>query len=118
MSPEEKNQAYLWDMRDAARVAARMVEGAGFDEYLSDEKLRSAVERKLEILGEAARRVSAGFRESHPEIPWRSIVGLRNVLLHEYGEVDHGRIWKIVASDVPELLRGLDRLLPREPPQD
>jgi uncharacterized protein with HEPN domain len=116
MSPEERDQAYLFDMLDAARSARGMVAGARYEEYLSDDKLRSAVERKLEILGEAARRVSTGLRDKNPEIPWRSIIGLRNVLLHEYGEVDQGRIWKIVTSDVPELIRSLERLLPPPSP--
>jgi len=60
-----------------------MMSDVPFAQYMDDRKLQLAVERSLEIIGEAARRVSPVFRESHPEVPWRRIIGLRNVLAHE-----------------------------------
>ena len=74
------------------------------------------MERKLEILGEAARRVSAGFREEHPEIPWKQTVGLRNVISHEYDKVNYEEIYRIVRERVPELVARLEPLVP--PPPD
>ena len=55
-------------------------------------------------LGEAAGRVSALFRNTHPEIPWRQIIGQRNVLIHEYGEIKQERIWKVVKENIPQLI--------------
>lgn len=75
---------------------------------------RMAVERALEILGQAASRVSASFREAHPEIPWRRIVGLRNVLAHEYGEIRHDRLYEIASRDTLALIRHLEPLVPRD----
>jgi uncharacterized protein with HEPN domain len=80
---------------------------------MSDPMRRMAVERGLELLGEAARRVSASFRESHPEIPWRSLIGLRNVLAHDYGEIRHDRLWEIATRDAPALVRQLEPLVPK-----
>jgi uncharacterized protein with HEPN domain len=61
----------------------------------------------LEIIGEAAGRVSESFRDVHPEIPWRQIIGQRNVLIHEYGEIKHERIWKVVKENIPQLIEWL-----------
>lgn len=59
--------------------------------------------RNLEIIGEAARKVDAGFRASHPALPWRKMGDLRNVLIHAYDSVDPD-VWEIVERDIPELL--------------
>ena len=77
--------------------------------------LRSAVERQIEIIGEAARRVSKDFQEAHPEIPWRPIQAQRHVLAHEYGEIKHDRIWRVADVHIPELILLLAPLVP-EPP--
>ena len=79
--------------------------------------LRSAVERQIEIIGEAAGKVSDSFQQQHPEIPWRGIVGQRHVLAHDYGEVDHQRIWKVVTDHIPQLIECLEPLIPH-PPSD
>ena len=69
-----KDTSYLWDMLDAARAVREFVNLRSFQDYLNDHMLRSAVERQLEIIGEAARRVSTVYREAHPEIPWSRII--------------------------------------------
>ena len=92
----------------------RTVPSAGnrhaFETYL-------AVERAVEIIGEAARRVSEEFRSAHPEIPWRSMIAQRNVLAHEYGEIKHERMWLLVTEHLPALIRDLEKLVPPIPPE-
>lgn len=112
MSPEERDRAYLFDMLQAARQVADFVRGLSFEGYLQDPMPRMAVERGLEIVGEAARRTSASFKASHPEIPWRDLIGLRNVLTHDYGEVKQDRLWEIATRDAPGLVRLLEALVP------
>jgi len=116
MQPEERDAAYLWDMLSAARDALGFAAGKTLATFSADRMARAATERALMIVGEAAGRVSQAFRESHPEIPWRRIVGLRNVLAHEYGQVVVERIWALVEDDLPRLAAALERLLP--PPPD
>jgi len=65
----------------------------------------------LEIIGEAAGRVSTSFRNAHPEIPWRQIIGQRNVLIHEYGEIKQERIWKTVTENIPQLIELLKQFV-------
>lgn len=115
MQPEAKDAAYLWDMLDAARAVQEFVASRTFSDYAADRMLRGAVERHIEIIGEAASRLSPGFRDAHPEIPWHRIIAQRNVLAHEYGEIEHQLIWKVAVQYVPELARQLDKLMPPLP---
>ena len=80
--------------------------------------LRNAVERNMEIIGEAENRVSEIFQKAHPEIPWRTIVGQRNILIHEYGEVKNERIWVVAKERIPELVALLRPLLPQSVMED
>lgn len=77
--------------------------------------MKLAVERSLEIIGEAASRVSNEFRDAHPEISWKGMKGLRNVLIHEYGEIKHERIWVVATERVPDLIKLLEKLVPPPP---
>ena len=112
MRPEERNPAFLWDILDTARQAAEFTRGVTLEAYLADEMRRMAVERALEILGEAARGVSESFRVAHPEIPWRDLVGQRNVLAHDYAEIQHERVWETATAEVPKLIALREPLLP------
>jgi uncharacterized protein with HEPN domain len=116
MQPDERDAGYLWDMLDAARTVRELVHGVRAHEYLRDRKLQLAVERCVEIIGEAARHVSDAFRQAHPDIPWRGIVAQRHVLAHEYGEIKQERMWAVATQRVPELISFLTPLLPPEPP--
>ena len=119
MRPDERDAAHLWDMLDAARAVREFVGDRRLDEFLQAgrdaEVLRLAVERKLEILGEAARRVSEDLRRDHPEIPWRDIVGLRNVISHQYDKVDYGEVYTIVRERIPGLIVSIEPLVPPIP---
>jgi len=81
-----------------------------------DRKTRQAVERNLEIIGEAVRRVSPEVHEASPGIPWRSMIGLRNVLAHEYGDIRYEILWTIVRDKIPPLIRQLEDLGVDNPP--
>jgi uncharacterized protein with HEPN domain len=104
-------------MLQAAQAARKFLGKTKLEEYLQNELLQSAVERKIEIIGEAARRVSKAFKKSHPEIPWKSIVAQRNVVVHDYGEIKPERIWGVVKTHLPELAARLEPLLPPLPPE-
>ena len=111
MQPEQRNAAYLWDMLDAARMVEQLTCDHDFTMYSKDRRTQLAVERSLEIIGEAAGRVSDLFRQTHLEIPWRQIIGQRNVLIHEYGEIKQERIWKVVKDNIPQLIKQLEPLI-------
>jgi uncharacterized protein with HEPN domain len=103
-------------MLQHAHGVSLSVEGRSFEDFVRDENLRLAVERRIEIIGEAARRISGAFRDAHPEIPWRKIIAQRNVLAHEYGEIEDEIVWEVATVSVPELICLLHPLVPS--PQD
>jgi len=119
MRPDERDAAHLWDMFDAARTVVEFVGERTREEFLKADReaevLRLAVERKLEVLGEAARRVSEQLRDNHPEIPWKDIVGLRNVISHQYDKVNYAAVYSIVRERIPELIVSIGPLMPPIP---
>lgn len=112
MPHEYRDDASLWDMLDAAQNVLRFVTNRTLDQYKNDLLLKSAVERQVEIIGEAARRVTAEFRTAHSEIPWRLVMAQRNVLAHDYGEIDPEKIWRVATIHVPALIVLLTPLVP------
>jgi uncharacterized protein with HEPN domain len=117
MRPEERDPALLLDMVLAARDALEFLGGRGPGQLEADRLVLSAVEHQLIVLGEAAARVSGALKAERPDIPWAKIVGMRNILVHEYGRVDVGEIARTVHEDLPDLLTALEPLLPTEPPE-
>lgn len=115
MPHEREDASSLWDMLEAARKVRLFVAGKTFRDYSADEMLQAAVERKLEIIGEAARAVSEPFQKDHPEIPWRGIVSQRHFLAHEYGEVRQEKLWRVATARIPELIEQLEKLVPPAP---
>jgi len=112
MPPDQRDAGYLLDMLQYARAIARSIEGRTRDDYLRHEDLRLAIERRLEIIGEAARRISETFREQHPKIPWQKIVAQRNLLVHQYGGIDDEILWSVATVSIPELVALLEPLVP------
>ncbi len=98
---------YLEDIWESILRIESYIEGLTSDEFLANNLVRDAVERRLGIIGEAAKKVDHEIRERYPEIPWREMAGLRDVLTHGYNHVDPMRIWIIATTDVPVLKDGL-----------
>jgi len=117
MRPDQRDVAHLWDMLDRARSVQQFVEGISFRDYVEDKKLQAAVERCVEVIGEAANRVSRAFQQAHPEIPWRAIIAQRHVLAHDYDEVRPERVYRVATVHVPDLIATLEPLVPETPPE-
>jgi len=115
MRPEDADAAYLVDMLTAVDTVAEFVKGNTYSQYAGDKLLQSAVERQIEIVGEAARKVSDTFRAYHTQIPWRLIIAQRHVLAHDYGRIEHDRIWRVITLHLPELATQLRPLIPPPP---
>lgn len=111
MKLDEKDLACLWDMQRACREIIEFSDGVDFDHFAADRKLVLAVERSLEIIGEAAGRVSTKPQSGSGGIPWKMLRGMRNILAHDYGQIDYEVIYRTATHDVPELLEKLKKLL-------
>jgi uncharacterized protein with HEPN domain len=107
-----RNNESLIDIERAARRILRYTDNISRAELeVNDEKL-SAILYQIAIIGEATKRLSQDFRQQHPEIPWREIAGMRDMLIHKYDQVDFDVIWDVVQSKLPELLTQLEPILP------
>jgi len=107
-----RDLAPLRDMLEAATKIREFTSGLTREAFLSDELTHLAIIRLIEVIGEAARQISAEFRASHPEIPWRAIIGMRNELIHAYRHVNLDNVWQVATDSVPELIAQLDALIP------
>lgn len=106
----QRDRAHVLDIREAARLAISYVEGVEKADFLSDTRLQDSVIRRIEIIGEAARRVSDQTRTLNPSVPWREMIGMRNLLIHDYDDVDAEVVWQTVKEGLPQLLDKLSRL--------
>ena len=104
----------LRHMLDHAREAAALVQNTTHDDLHATRVLSLALVRLLEIVGEAATRVSEELRARHPQIAWRQIISLRNRLIHGYDAVDLDILWQILHADIPQLITDLERLVSPE----
>jgi uncharacterized protein with HEPN domain len=107
---ENRLPDYLDHMRQASEDACSFVEGLGKDDFLSDKKTQQAVIMSLVIIGEAATKVMdryAEFAASHPEVPWRSMRGMRNRITHGYFDINPDMAWETVQKALPALLKQL-----------
>ena len=111
----ERDILYLGQMLDNAREAIEIARDADAARFESDRVLRLALTRLVQVVGEAARKVSPEGRATYPAIPWRSIVGMRHILVHEYEGPRESMVWETVVEDLPKLPATLEAALP-EPP--
>ena len=100
-------------MLERARRIRDYIEGKTYEEYASDRQLQDAVERCVEVIGEAARQIPRSFRDSHPELPWHAIIAQRHVLAHDYADIAAQRIHRVATVHVPELIEQLAPMLDR-----
>ena len=110
----QRDEALLLDILIAARRAIRFLDGMTWEAFQRSELHQNAVMRPLEIIGEAARRVSQDTRDAYPDIPWDQMVGMRNRLIHEYFRVNLATVWETVQDDLPSLMALIEPLVPPE----
>ncbi len=94
---------YVQDIIQSLEKIERYIEGHTFDSFVKNDMVIDAVLRNLEIIGEASRNIPDEVKEQYARIPWKRMIGLRNIVIHEYFGVDLGIIWEIVTSNLPEI---------------
>ncbi|RKX51727.1 MAG: hypothetical protein DRP30_07465 [Thermotoga sp.] len=102
---------YLKHVRDAMKKVMKYLENKNKEEFIKNEILQDAVIRQLEIMGEAVKNLSLRIILDNPQIPWKGMVGLRDVLIHGYDKVNLEIIWKIAREDVPKTFKKIEDLI-------
>lgn len=105
------DEARLKHILDAISEIESYTRGIAFEEFAQNSMMKFATIKQLEIIGEAANRISDELKGKYSEIEWRKIVGLRNILIHEYFGVDENVVWGIITKDIPELKNQANHIL-------
>jgi uncharacterized protein with HEPN domain len=107
-----RDDACLEDINNAANRLAAYVAGVDLAQFLEDDMRKAATIREIEIMGEAAYRVSMSFKTDHPEVPWTVLTNLRNFYIHVYDQIDYDRVWYTATHTVPGIQRAVSKMLP------
>lgn len=116
LDADHNDAMYIWHMIEASRALVQITHGRTMDEVVAGLEARLALERAIEILGMAARRVSRETQARFPDIPWKKIIQQRHILAHEYDKLLHERLWRVATVHVPDLIPRLEAILPEPPP--
>ncbi len=111
MRNKKNNVAYLLHIRDSAIKLLEYINVHSFDDFDNSEWDQAAALRYLEIIGEAASKMELSFRQQYRDIPWREIIDLRNIVIHDYMHVDLRIIWEIMTKDIKELQEKILKVL-------
>jgi len=101
---------YLGHMLESACKVSQKVSGIDRAGYDQDENLRLALTHLLQVIGEAASRVSRNLRDTHPQVEWSAIIGMRQKVVHDYMNVDEDVVWETALRDIPPLIAALENL--------
>jgi len=105
------DRVYLEHMLEISQKAVKALGNKKRQEYDNDEILLMALAHFIQVIGEAARRVSQPFQDAHPEIPWRQAIGMRHRIVHDYMNVDEDVVWEVVTCDLPTLISALEKIV-------
>ena len=111
MTPTRTYLDYLHDMLDHIQMAQQFTSGIDYRAFCANREKSLAVIRALEVIGEAARSLPSAVQDGRPDVPWRNLVGMRDVLIHHYFGVDLEVVWKTVHEDLPSLREAVSELL-------
>src|SRR5215212_6673549 len=118
-----RDDTYLVDILESAKIALEYVAGKSWDEFYEDMQCQDAVLRRtlapyaragVEIIGEAARHISPQIQKKYPQIPWRDLTALRNLVIHQYDAVDINQVWDTTQNRLPPLVDELSKIVPPE----
>ena len=110
----DRDSESILDILESAQMIRRYVAGITRQDFLRETQVQDSVIRRLEIIGEAAGRISPEFREAHPEIQWSEIRGMRNRMIHGYDDVNMDIVWDTVEQDILHLIHIMESLAPPE----
>jgi uncharacterized protein with HEPN domain len=105
---------YLTHILQAIQSIEKNLNGATREQFDASEMMEGFVERKLEIIGEATKNIPDAFKKQYPDIPWKDMAGMRDILIHQYIDVDDDIVWKTATERIPPLKKHIEKILQKE----
>jgi uncharacterized protein with HEPN domain len=106
-----KDKAYLIDISESMRVVVSHMGDATFESFIADVQKTDAVNRRLEIIGEATKRLTPALRDGHADIPWQKMAGMRDRLIHGYDKLDLDKVYDAVTQVIPPLIPKIETII-------
>jgi uncharacterized protein with HEPN domain len=111
MPLNDKDKSYLWDIAQASKEILEFINDISFNKFCETKIIRYAVERQLIVIGEAANHISVELKKTEPDVPWTKIIGMRNIIAHEYGEILEERVWATAKDHIKPLLEVVSKYI-------
>jgi len=107
----KKDIFYIKDIKNSLEKIFKYTNSLSYEDFIDDEKTRDAVERNLEIIGEAVKKLSNELKSRHPNIPFKQIAGMRDKLIHDYFGIDYEIVWHTIQNKLPEFFKLIDEII-------
>ncbi|SRR5258708_7387734 len=113
----DRTDKFLYDIADSIQKITTYVDGKTQEQFEEDYELQDAVIRRIAIIGEAVKNLPDELKSKYPNIPWKKIAGMRDIVIHDYSNLDTTEVWNVATKDIPEFkqnftsLPGVDELL-------
>ena len=111
MSEQRRDKEYLGDIREAMQRIVAYTADLSYEQFMNELKTQDAVVRNLEVIGEAAKKLSSHLRKAYPQIPWKGMAGMRDKVIHHYFGVNYDIVWTVAKQEVPGLLPQIEHIL-------
>ena len=103
MSKKRRDTDFIGDIQEAMEMSALYTKGLTYSKFFDDRKTQDAVVRNLEVIGEASKNISSAFKTKYPDVPWKTLAGLRDKLIHFCFGIDYKIVWSVVKKELPQL---------------